>query len=95
MKLSLLKRNLPEFADFKLSNFQKQGLHQVADSIKTALVFVYDYRRKGEIAPLTYLKENIAEIILNRRRFKLLDDVKDEIFEEGTLKQKYEIYENF
>ena len=72
----------------------KIGFNQYQDSVKTVWVQVGQELDKGEAAPLAYIKEQIRGIILNQRRLKLIADVKAEIYEEATLKDKYEIYAN-
>jgi hypothetical protein len=70
------------------------GFNVYQDSIKTVWVQVNQQLQEGDAAPLAYIKEQIKGIILNQRRLKLIANVKAEIFEEATLKNKYEIYAN-
>ncbi|MEQ8909281.1 MAG: hypothetical protein RIC95_08815 [Vicingaceae bacterium] len=68
------------------------GFNEYVDSNRTVWVKVDQKIEAGEAAPVKYVASQIKSIILNRRRLKLIANVKQEIYEEATLKQKYEIY---
>lgn len=68
------------------------GEKKIGDSLQTIVLKVYNVKRKDDIAPLKYVEEKIESIILNKRKIQLIAKVKEEIMEEATLKEKYEIY---
>jgi hypothetical protein len=67
-------------------------LNTFQDSIETVLIDLIDLKTIGETAPLEFVRNQIIEIIRNKRRLELLSNAKEEIFEEATLKKKYEIF---
>lgn len=69
------------------------GKNEISDSTKTLLINIFEIKKEGEIAPLSYVKEQVRDIILNKRKIQLISKVKQEIFEDATLKNKYEIFE--
>jgi hypothetical protein len=69
------------------------GNNTFSDSTFTVLIKVEELKWQGEVAPIAFVREQIKSIIQNQRRLKLITDVKQEIYEEATLKKKYEVYE--
>lgn len=68
------------------------GFNTYADSSRTVWIRVSKKLNEGTNAPVEFIQSQIKSIILNRRRLKLIADVKQEIYEEATIKQKYEIF---
>jgi hypothetical protein len=64
----------------------------IEDSLSAVYLKVYDSHKRGEIAPMYYVEGEIKDIIVNKRKIQLLSRVREEIFEEATLKGKYEIF---
>jgi len=77
------------------SNFGKIeiGFNEFQDSTRTVWVQVEEMRSIGEIAPVSVVVNQIRAIIINQRRIQLLAKVKEEIYEEATLKNRYEIFQ--
>lgn len=73
--------------------YLSKGKNEIADSLQTILLDVYELRKEGDIAPLSYVKEQIRSIILNKRKTQLISKAKEEIFEDAILKEQYEIFE--
>lgn len=68
------------------------GRNELKDSLNTAYIDLFDKKRRGDIAPVNYVTEQIKAIIKNQRRLKLLADVRKQIFEDASLKNVYEVY---
>lgn len=68
------------------------GANIISDSTATLLLDVKAIINAGEAAPVEYVKEQIKGIIRNKRRLKLIANAKQEIYEEATLKKKYDVY---
>ena len=66
--------------------------YQVEDSLYKYYLKILDYKIKSSISPKSFVREKIKTIILNQRRIKLIHQIKKEIFEEGTLEKRYEVY---
>ncbi|MEM9918342.1 MAG: hypothetical protein AAF990_09625 [Bacteroidota bacterium] len=56
------------------------------------LMKVFETIRKDKMAPLGYLKNEITRILLHKRKIKLLDDKKEEIYERETRLNNVKIY---
>lgn len=68
------------------------GANIVSDSTTSLLVDVKTIVHSGETAPVEYVADKIKGIIRNKRRLKLIANAKQEIYEEATLKKKYDVY---
>ena len=51
-----------------------------------------DYKLKNEQAPLEYVKENIKNLILNRRKIEFLKQIENNVYSEGIRKNNFKIY---
>lgn len=80
---------LPADKNLYLSN----GKNEFSDSLQTSLLLVYQKKEEGETAPFSFVKSQLKSILLNKRKIQLIAKVKDEIFEDATLNEEYEIYE--
>lgn len=51
-----------------------------------------DFKVKDGVSPLSFEKENIRSVILNKRKLKLISDMRKEVFETALDKNEFEIY---
>jgi len=56
------------------------------------LVSIHDYKLKNEIAPLEYVRGNIKDIIINRRKIDFLKQIEDNVYTEGIRQNKFKIH---
>lgn len=87
-----LNKLLPEGKDVEDVSIHTGNIEVIEDTLSRLYFDVWEIKQKGEKAPVAYVKEQIVEIIRNRRKLELISSVKNEIFEEATLNKKYEIY---
>ncbi|MGQ8335440.1 hypothetical protein ACUNWD_02745 [Sunxiuqinia sp. A32] len=55
-------------------------------------ICIRDFRLAGEPAPLEYVESQIKNLLLNQRKVKFLKQVEDDIYKEGTVSNKYKIF---
>lgn len=55
---------------------------------------VFEYKLIGEIAPIEFVKEDIYDIILNKRKIELKKELEKSIYEEAKASNAFEIYSN-
>lgn len=65
-----------------------------ADSTSYYLLYIEDYKIKNDISPLSFEREKIRNIIINKRKLELLAKMKRNIFETALEKGNAEIYTN-
>ena len=63
------------------------------DSLSYYFVSIKDYRLEKDVAPLSFEMNNIKNIIINRRKLKLINKIKAELYQEAFLNKDIEIYE--
>jgi len=82
LKLPFSKENLLKKSKF----IQKQ------DSLGLYLVAIKDILYRNEIAPLSYIKETIKEMILHKRKIELIRDIEKIIVKDATKNNNFKIY---
>jgi hypothetical protein len=65
---------------------------EIADDPYIYFVKFSDFRVKDGVSPLSFEKENIRRIIINKRKLKLISDMKEEVFQTALEKNDFEIY---
>ena len=65
---------------------------EASDSLFRYLVHISDHLTEGEVAPVGLVTEDITNIILNKRKFKFIDDLENRVYSEGVNKNQFEIY---
>lgn len=64
----------------------------VSDSLNTIFFKVLERRKVSDLAPLNFVKDQINDIIINKRKLRLLSKAKQEIFEAATIEKQYEVF---
>lgn len=67
---------------------------EVEDSLSYYFVSIKDYKLEKDVSPLSFEANNIKNIIINRRKLKLINKIKAELYQEAFLNKDIEIYEN-
>ena len=82
LKLPFSKENLLKKSKF----IQKQ------DSLGLYLVAIRDVLRRNDIAPLSYIKPTIKEMILHKRKIELIRNIEKIIVKDATKNNNFKIY---
>jgi hypothetical protein len=89
-----LKKEVPIKAS-QTQNFLKHIKNiEVEDSLSYYFVRIKDYKLEKDVSPLNFEKHNIKNIIINKRKLKLINSIKAELYQEAFLNKDIEIYEN-
>lgn len=56
------------------------------------LLKIIDGLEKGEMSPLTFERENIKNMILNKRKVKFLNELKEDFYQSAEQQNNFEIY---
>lgn len=72
---------------------KKQNFIQLKDSLGLYLMQVKDVLEIGQSAPLAYVTPTLKQIIINKRKLKLVNQLKSEIVNDALRNKKFEIYE--
>ncbi len=52
-----------------------------------------DYKLKGEVAPLDYVKDNIKLILLNKRKIRQINELESSTYNNALNREQFKIYE--
>lgn len=83
-----------------LANLRKQipsehnltkGLFEYQDSTSHYFVFVKELKQKNTSAPVAYIRSNIANIILNKRKLEMVKKLEKDIFNEAVGKNQFKV----
>jgi hypothetical protein len=67
---------------------------ELADSSYLYFLKIKGYKIKNSPSPLNFEKDNIRNIIVNKRKLKLVDDMKNQVYLDAKENKKFEIYTN-
>ena len=65
---------------------------EIKDNPYFYIAYFDDFEIKDGISPLSFERENIINYIVNQRKVKLVNDLKEKTFREAMEKNKFEIY---
>ena len=88
----VLKKINPLTKGFNEVLLKKLNFIQLKDSLGLYLIQVNDIIEAGDQAPISYVLPTIKQIILNRRKLKLVNQLKSEIVNDAIKNKKFEIY---
>lgn len=63
------------------------------DSQYRYFLHITDHLTVGEAAPLEMVAEDISNIILNKRKFELIQELENRVYSDGVSKNQFEIYQ--
>jgi hypothetical protein len=92
VELELIAQNLPEPMEDKNRFLRRNAIIEVRDNDFYYLLCVIDYRLANNMAPVEYVKENIKNLIINRRRIDFLKKIEDDVYLEGIRNNKFKFY---
>ncbi|WP_276391618.1 peptidyl-prolyl cis-trans isomerase [Eudoraea chungangensis] len=65
---------------------------ELEDAMGVYLTKVVEVLEANEIAPFTYVKSSISQVLLNRRKLDYIRKLETEIIDEATQKNEFEVY---
>lgn len=71
---------------------KKSQFSQLEDSLSVYLIFVKDKRIRSDVAPLSYIRETIRQIVLNKRMSELNKKLETDITKDAIKNKQFEIY---
>lgn len=73
---------------------KKSNFAQLQDSLGLYLVKIEDVLLPNDIAPLSYVKPTIEQVILNKRKLELIKKLEKDITKDAIKNKSFEIYTN-
>ncbi len=71
---------------------QNHRFIEISDDQFIYLVNFKDFKIKESVSPLSFEKDNIRKIIINKRKLKLISDMEKEVLNEARKNKEFEIY---
>lgn len=71
---------------------RKNAIYETADSSSVYLVKINDYKLRGGLSPIEYVRDDIKRIIWNNRRIGFIQSLEDGIYEEALKENSFKIY---
>jgi hypothetical protein len=71
---------------------KKSNFIQFEDSIRLYLVQINDLLKRNEQAPQEYMEQTLKQIILNKRKLKLIKQLEIDVRKDAIQNQEFEIY---
>lgn len=65
---------------------------ELKDSIFNYLIRIRDFKIKESVSPLVFEEERITDIIINKRKIKLIEEMRSEAYERALENGEFEIY---
>lgn len=89
----LLETPLKDVND-KVAFLKANSSIEASDEDYIYFLKIFEYKLVGEIAPLEFIKESVADIIINKRKIALKKELEKKIYEEAEQTNAFEIYSN-
>lgn len=71
---------------------KKSNFIQLKDSIEVYLMQINDVLLRNETAPLEYVRPTIDQIVINKRKLELINELKKDLTTDAIKTKKFEIY---
>ena len=65
---------------------------EMDDSLYSYYVNIKGFQVKESVSPLSFEKENVKKIILNKRKLKLIEQMQDDVYKDALKNKDFEIY---
>ena len=72
----------------------KNTYSETSDEEYIYFLKIFDYKISNETSPLEFIKEDIENIIINKRKLALKKELEAKIYEEAEQNEEFEIYSN-
>jgi hypothetical protein len=91
--LNIVLNSIPNTIQNQERFLTRNELMEISDSAFYYLFCVNDYRLSGQPAPISYVNEQIKNLILNKRKINFLKNIEIDIYNEGVRTKKFNIYD--
>lgn len=92
VNFDLVANTIPETIEKPEQFLRQNSIFEMNDSTYYYFISILDYKLKNEPAPVEYVKDNIKNLILNRRKIEFLKQIENNIYTEGVRKNSFKIY---
>lgn len=72
---------------------KKSNRLELQDSLGVYLIYVKDVLSQNDLAPLSYVKPTIEQIILNKRKLDIIKNLEKDILQDAIRTKNFEVYQ--
>lgn len=88
-----LTKNSPfSTVENKVQFLRRNRYVEESDSLYLYLFSIHEYKLSEQVSPLEYVKEDIKNIIINKRKVDIAKSLENQVYERAKEKDDYEIY---
>lgn len=91
IKKEVLLENLKILKE-KPNAISKNQLTKIEDSTGVYFIYVNDILNKNDVAPLSYIKPTIKQIVLNKRKLELIKKIEQDITRDARANNDFEVF---
>lgn len=92
ISMNFLLRELPSNIENESYFLRNNRYYETNDSEFYYFVNIRDFRLKGSIAPIEYVRDDIKTIILNNRKIDFLQELENGIYNEGIKDNSFRVF---
>ncbi|MGZ3861960.1 MAG: hypothetical protein ACXVPN_07080 [Bacteroidia bacterium] len=79
--------------DYNPELFLKTTRHiEMSDSLFNYFLFIKEFKIKNMPSPLSFEKDNIRQVIINKRKLKLIEEMKQSVYGQAKENANFEVY---
>jgi hypothetical protein len=79
--------------DYNPELFLKTTRHiEMSDTLFSYFLFIKEFKIKNMPSPLSFEKDNIRQVIINKRKLKLIEEMKQSVYGQAKEKTNFEVY---
>ena len=92
ISMNFLLRELPANINNESYFLRNNRYYETSDADFHYLVNIRDFRLKGSLAPIDYVRDDIKTIILNNRKIDFLQELENGIYNEGIRDNSFRVF---
>lgn len=92
LSLKSIERDFPLSDSLAMIIADSKSTKELPDENNVLLFTIKEKISKNETAPLSFIKPTIKELLINKKKVKLIESIYDKIYEDGIKNKNCEIY---
>jgi hypothetical protein len=93
LSFPLLMQKMPGTVQDPANFLERYKYLEAEDSRFFHFARIIDFKLPGELAPLEYVKQEIRDVLLNKRKMDFIKQLEESIYNEAVIQNEVEVYE--
>ena len=90
---STILKDMPDIYTRPENVLKYRKYYETKDSTYYYFLKISDYKLEGTVAPLEYIKKDIKNILLNKRKMQLIQELESDIYNDAMNRENFVIYQ--